>query len=208
MPVMLPPGCAKESASPSATKSSLTAMSGMVRVAARRARSGSSGPATIASGAALTKSAAKFGEFLVAKTKTTREDFEVVVFDKAMDTQLTKERSNGGPFSRRRDQKTDTVNATRFLTVCPERKGSAAKPHQKRPASNMDSHPILGRRSLNKVDERSMPIAASSVIVLKNGAVHRQRLKGLLRVTCDRILVAAHVAHTPDCVTIQYRTTR
>src|SRR5215471_15305196 len=58
IPVMLPPGRASEVTSPSATMSSLAPTSGMVRVAACSARKGSSAPATITSGAALTMAAA------------------------------------------------------------------------------------------------------------------------------------------------------
>jgi len=58
IPVMLPPGRASEDTSPSATMSSLMPTSGIVRVAACSARKGSSAPATITSGAALTMAAA------------------------------------------------------------------------------------------------------------------------------------------------------
>src|SRR5262249_7753296 len=54
IPVMLPPGRASDAAKPSATMSSVMPMSGMVRVSVCRARNGSSGPATMASGAAFT----------------------------------------------------------------------------------------------------------------------------------------------------------
>src|SRR5438046_3033165 len=69
IPVMLPPGRANDGTNPSSTMSSLMPISGTVRVSACSARRGGAGPATIASGAALSKAAACSARFSSVDSK-------------------------------------------------------------------------------------------------------------------------------------------
>ena len=83
--MVLLPGRASETTSPSATMSSLIPTSGMVRVSFCSACKGNSGPATTTSGDIATRVAAtasirSFGTL----TESSRDDGEVLPFDEAV----------------------------------------------------------------------------------------------------------------------------
>src|SRR5215813_9590858 len=106
-PVTLPPGRASEATSPSATMSSVMPTSGMVRVSDCSARTGTSEPARIASGAAL--------------TRATENHVKVLAFYKAVEPQFIEQCEYRRRLARGGDQEPEAIGTARLLRLCHER---------------------------------------------------------------------------------------
>src|SRR5215831_17203296 len=115
-PVMLPPGRASEATSPSATMSSVMPTSGMVRVSDCSARTGTSEPARIASGAALTRAV-----FLFTGLEATENHVKVLAFYKAVEPQFIEQCEYRRRLARGGDQEPEAIGTARLLRLCHER---------------------------------------------------------------------------------------